>query len=143
MNSRQVICLLDGVMYCPPNRNGSMPVVQERPRLIPRERPLSVRMRIIIGMVVAQRETILNKLAMWGNMRPTRGAFLICTEMSGSGPRMLTKLLIHRATLWSILLILGRRARFGSDGVVPGSASGRTCVQLGATASPPVAATAT
>jgi hypothetical protein len=43
-------------------------------------------------------ETILNKPAMWGNMQPTHGAFLICTEMSGSGPRTGTKRPIPPAT---------------------------------------------
>ena len=84
-------CLLDGPMFCPPNRNGNMPAVRARPRPILGVRPLPVRMRIIIGMAVLMMETILNKPAMWGNMRPTHGAFLTCTEMCGSGPRTGTR----------------------------------------------------
>ena len=39
----------------------------------------------------------IHRLPMWGNMRPTRGAFLTCMEMSGSGPRTGTRLLIRLA----------------------------------------------
>ena len=34
MNSRRVTCLQAGFMFFPPNRNGNMPVVRERPRPI-------------------------------------------------------------------------------------------------------------
>ena len=79
--------------------------------------------------------TILNKLVMWGNTRPTRGAFLICTEMCGSGPRTGTRRLIPPATRWWILAVR-HRARIGSYGVVPGAPTGRTCVLLSASAHP-------
>ena len=90
----------------------------------------------------AMTETILNKLAMWGNMRPTHGAFLICTEMCGNGPRTGTRRPIPLATRWSIRPDR-HRARFGSHGVVPGATSGRACVLLSATPSPPATVTAT
>jgi formylglycine-generating enzyme required for sulfatase activity len=35
--------------------------------------------------VVALQETILNKLGMWGSIRPTLGAFSTCMAMSGNG----------------------------------------------------------
>ena len=60
-------------------------------------------------------ETILNKPAMWGNMRPTPGAFLICMEMCGSGPQTGTRRPIPPATRW--LIPTGRhRARIGFTG---------------------------
>ena len=121
-----------GPMCCPPNRNGNMPAVRERPRPIHGETQLPVRMRIITGNIT---ETILNKPATSANTPPTRGAFLICTEMSGSGPRTGTKRPIPRATRW--LIPLDRhRARIGSRGVVPGTTAGRPCVRLCA-ATPP------
>ena len=80
-------------------------------------------------------ETILNKPVMWVSMPPTHGAFLICMAMCGSGPRTGTKRRIPPATRW--LIPLDRhRARIGSDGVVPGTTTGRTCVLLSAAPTP-------
>ena len=61
------------------------------------ETQFPVRMRIIIGMAELMTETILNKPAASGNIRQIRGAFLICTAMSGSG-RGRTKQLTPPAT---------------------------------------------
>ena len=55
-------------MCCPPSRNGNMPAVRARPRPTHGGRQLPVRMRIITGTAVLMTETILNKLAMWGNI---------------------------------------------------------------------------
>ena len=107
-----------GPMFCPPSRNGNMPAVRARPRHTHGATIASSNANYNWdgGLMT---ETILNKPAMWGNMRPTRGAFLICTEMSGSGPRTGTRRLIPPATRWWILADR-HRARFGSHGVVPG-----------------------
>ena len=78
-------------------------------------RPLPARMRIIIGTAVLMTETILNKPAMWGNMRPTPGAFLICMEMCGSGPQTGTRRPIPAATRWLIPRVR-HRARSGLRG---------------------------
>ena len=68
MNSRRGICLLAGVMSCPPSRNGNMPVVQERPRHIHGVIVLQVRMQIIVPADI-------RRLVMWGNMRQPGGLF--------------------------------------------------------------------
>ncbi len=127
-NSRRVTCLQAGVMSSPPNRNGNMPAVRARPRLTPGAMALPARMRIIMSADI-------RRLVMLGCMPPTPGAFLICMEMSGSGPRTGTRRLIPPATRWSIRPDR-HRARIGSDGVVPGSTTGRTCVQLSANSGP-------
>ena len=51
-NSRQVTCLQAGPMCYPPNRNGNMPAVRVRPRLIHGEIASPARMRIITGTAV-------------------------------------------------------------------------------------------
>ena len=58
--------------------------------------------------------TILNKPVMLDNTPPTHGAFLICMEMSGSGPRTGTKRLTPPAIRWLIQLDR-HRARIGSS----------------------------
>ena len=64
-----------GLMSCPPSRNGNMHVVRARPRHTHGETQLQARMRTTIGMVESQMVMTLNKPAMWGNTRPTHGAF--------------------------------------------------------------------
>ena len=66
----------------------------------------------------------------------TRGAFLICTETCLSGPRTGIRRLIPPATQWWIPPDRPR-ARIGSVGVVPGATTGRPCVQLRASTTPP------
>ena len=128
-------------MCYPPSRNGNMPAGQVRRRCIRGEMTLIHRVPIITGMVLI-RVSILSRLVMWVNTRPTRGAFSICMEMCGSGPRTGTRRLIPPATRWWILADR-HRARIGSGGVVPGAASGRPCVLLSATATPPATGTTT
>ncbi len=70
---------------------------------------------------------------------PIRGVSSTCTEMCGSGPRTGIRRPIPAATRWWTQLAR-HRARFGSRGVVPGTTTGRTCVQLSATATPPATA---
>ena len=96
-------------MCCPPNRNGNMPAVRARPRPTHGVRQLPVRMRT--GTMVRT----LTKRWMSDNFPPTHGAFLICTEMSGNGPRTGTRRLIPPATRWRILADR-HRARIGSTG---------------------------
>ena len=96
-------------MCCPPNRNGNMPAVRVRPRRTHGVIQLPVRMRT--GIMVRT----LTKRWMSDNFPPTHGAFLICTEMCGSGPRTGTRRLIPPATRWWILADR-HRARIGSSG---------------------------
>ena len=114
MNSRRVICLQAGVMFCQPSHN-NMPVVRERPRLTHGGATIASSNANYYWQDDNMQETILNKLAMSGNIRTVCGAFLICTEMCGSGPRTGTRLLIPPVTRW--LIPLDRhRARYGSSG---------------------------
>ena len=129
-----ITCRL-GLMCSPPNRNGNMPAVQERPRHTHGETTIASSNANYNWDGGAMTETTLNRLVMSGNMLPTRGAFLICTEMSGSGPRTGTKRLIPPATRWWIQPDR-HRARLGSYGVVPGTSPGRPCVQLSAATTP-------
>ena len=80
-----------------------------RPRRTHGVTQLPVRMRI--GTMVRT----LTKRWMSDNFPPTHGAFLICTEMSGSGPRTGTRRLIPPATRWWILADR-HRARSGPTG---------------------------
>ena len=129
-----------GPMCYPPSRNGNMPAVPVRRRCIRGEMILIHRVPIITGMVPGIRVSILSRLVMWVNTRPTRGAFSICMEMCGSGPQTGTRRLIPPATLLWILADR-LRARLGSSGVVPGTPTGRTCVLPGATTAPPAPVT--
>ena len=70
-----------GSMFYPPKRNGNMPAVQVRPRCILGEMTL---MRLGLIMIPNQ----LGQTRDVGNYAPTRGAFSICMEMCGSGPRI-------------------------------------------------------
>ena len=85
---RLAACRADGVMCCPPSRNGNMPAGPVRPRRIRGGRRSPLRMRIISSSGEA-------RLQMWVNMRPILGAFSICTEMSMNGPRTGTRQLIR------------------------------------------------
>ena len=114
-----------GPMCYPPSRNGNMPAVRARPRLTHGGQQLPVRMRIIIGTVVPQMVMTLSRLVMSGSMLPTHGAYLICMEMCGSGPRIGTRRLTLPAIRWWIRPDR-RRARIGLSGVVPGPTMGRT-----------------
>ena len=131
-----------GLMSCPPSRNGNMPAGQVRRRCIRGEMILIHRGQIITGMVPIIRVSILSRLVMWVNTRPTRWAFSICMEMCGSGPRTGSRRPIPPATRWWTQPDR-HRARIGSSGVVPGTTTGRTCVQLSAPTTLPVTATAT
>ena len=72
---------------------------------------------------------------MWANMRPTPGAFSICTEMSGSGPRTGTQAAYPTGN--PVVDPTGPAS--GShrvNGVVPGPSTVRTCVLLSAAQRP-------
>ena len=73
----------------------------------------------------------------WASMRPTRGAFLTCTEMCGNGSTTGRQIILP---VPRPILRVRHRARIGSSGVVPGTTTGCTCVRLIASASPPVTA---
>ena len=66
-------------------------------------------------METVQLELRLGRPAMWANMRPTPGAFSICTEMSGNGPQTGMVQLIPPATRWWTQQVR-HRARIGSTG---------------------------
>ncbi len=72
------------------------------------------------------------------SMRPTPGAFLICTAMCGNGS--MTGKQTTRVVP-SPILSVRHRARIGSYGVVPGTTAGRTCVRLSAQHPPSARAT--
>ena len=90
-------------------------------------------------MVIVPLEMIPIKRLMWGNMHPTPGAFLICTVMSGNGFMIGMQLILVAP---KPILPDRLRARLGSYGVVPGTSTGRTCVRLGASATPRASAAA-
>ncbi len=121
-------------MCCLLKPSGNMPAGQARPQRTRGEMILILPVPIITGMVHIIPEVILNKLAMWGSMRPTHGAFLTCTEMCGSGSTTGRQIILP---VPRPILRVRHRARIGSYGVVPGAATGRTCVQLGAPPTPP------
>ena len=111
-----------------------MPAGQARPRHTRGAMILIPPVQIIIGTEEGMMVTILNKPVMWVSMRPTLGAFLTCTEMSGNGSAT------GRRTILPVprpILRVRHRARIGSYGVVPGSVAGRTCVQLSAAPTSP------
>ena len=110
-----------GNMFCPRRPSGSMPAGQARPRRTRGAMILIPPVPTIIGMELIIQEMILSKLVMWGSMRPTPGAFLTCREMCGNGSAT------GRRTILPVPRPIPRvrhRARFGSDGVVPGRRRG-------------------
>ena len=64
--------------------------------------------------------------AMWAYTVPTLGAFLICTEMCGSGRRIGTQ---HTVREHRLILRVQLRAPTVSIGAAPGSIPARTCVR--------------
>ena len=105
-----------------------------------------VRVRCIRGEMILMRPTpivdrvVLAIRVMRATMPRILGAFLICTEMCGSGRRTGTELTVreHRP-----IPQVRHRARPGSHGVVPGPTTERTCVLLSAAATPRAAAPTT
>ena len=116
-----------GPMYYPRKRSGSMPAVQARPRRIRGGIVLPRAMRIT-PIVDTHRHV------MWAYTVPTLGAFLICTEMCGSGRRTGTQ---HTVREHRLILRVQRRAPTVSIGAAPGTIPARTCVRPTASASPP------
>ena len=122
-----------GLMYCPRKHSGSMPAVQARLRLIrggirsPPTTPIS-------------RVVDTPKLAMWAYMMPTRGAFLICTEMCWSGRPTGTVYTIweHRP-----ILRVQLRAPAVSIGAALGMMRAPPCVRPAAPTTTPASVTAT
>ena len=135
MERRRVDYPTAGNMFSRRKLNGSMPAGQARP---PHTRGAMISIRpvlIIIGTEDRLQVTILNKPAMWVNMRPTRGAFLTCREMSGSGSTTGRQNYLTGAQTDPE----GRhRARVGSAGWFLVPTAGRACVLLSAAATPPV-----
>ena len=74
-----------------------------------------------------------SQTAMWAYTVPTLGAFLICTEMCGSGRRTGTQ---HTVREHRLILRVQLRAPTVSIGAAPGAIPARTCVRPTATRTP-------
>ena len=72
-------------MFYQQKPSGNMPVVQEQTRLIHGVDRLLRMMQITIGMAIITQEVIISRLGMLDSIARTPGAFMICTEMLGSG----------------------------------------------------------
>ena len=128
-------------MSCRPSRNGSTPVVRVRPRCTRGEMTLIPPVPIIIGMEIGIQVMILNKLVMWANTRPTRGAFLTCMGMSGNGLQIGTRRPIPPTTRWSTRPDRPQ-ALIESYGVAPGATMSQNCGRPGVAVTPPTAVSA-
>ena len=109
-----------GLMFCPPSRSGNMPVGQARPRRTRGGRSIASSNANYNWDGGANDGNDFNKPAMWGNMRPTPGAFLICMEMCGSGPQTGTGGLSQRQP--RLIPRVRHRAPLVSIGAAPGHA---------------------